>query len=57
MKIGDMCEKHSEQWQKWAGGPDGWGPHNPIPRGVTVKLADEQRAMIRGWCLAKRGCS
>ena len=57
MKIGTMCGKHSKAWQDWAGGPDGWGPWNPIPKGVTMKLADEQRAMIAGWCREGRGCS
>lgn len=55
--VKPLCATHREGIVKWSGGPDGWGPHNPIPKGVTTKLAEEQRAMIKGWCRDGRGCN
>jgi hypothetical protein len=60
----ELCKQHLWEHRRWAGQIDkdgnptgGWGPDNPIPKGVTVALAETQRRSIRTQCTEERGCS
>lgn len=52
-----LCTRHAAMDLDWTGGAEGWGPWNPLPRGVTMKTVDSQRAMIRGWCESGNKCA
>lgn len=55
-KIGTLCDAHSAMWQRWAGWPDGWGPGNPLPAGITAEAAKQERLAIRKSCADGIGC-
>jgi hypothetical protein len=55
-KIGTLCDAHSALWQRWAGWPEGWGPGNPMPAGVTAEGVARELAAIREACKSGYGC-
>jgi hypothetical protein len=49
---GAMCPKHNRAWEDWAN----FGPHRPLPDGITNEVAQGQRDMIAGFCMNRRNC-